>query len=128
MSSCPSIVCMARRFAPPANRCDANEWRKTCGLTLFGDMPDNTAHFFNILKKPSRVMWPLFPFDGNTYFESMSPRMDSHLFDICRIFKSFHDFVYIFSQEQKTFEIQIFPDYLACPRRCNKNTCCVRQI
>ena len=38
--------CIARKFAPPASKCDAKEWRNTWGLTLFGSIPDNTAHFF----------------------------------------------------------------------------------
>src|SRR3990170_3529031 len=34
MSACPSIACTARRSAPPARRCPANEWRSVCGVTV----------------------------------------------------------------------------------------------
>ena len=79
MSSWPNIVCIMRKFAPPANKCDANECRRTCGDTRVGSIPDKTAHFFKILKNASRVMWPDFEFVGKIYFESLSPRICSHL-------------------------------------------------
>ena len=35
ISSWPSMLCMARRLAPPSSRCVAKECRKVCGLIVF---------------------------------------------------------------------------------------------
>ena len=45
MSAWPSIVCNARRSAPPASRWVAKAWRRTWGLTRVGSIPALPASF-----------------------------------------------------------------------------------
>ena len=45
MFACPSISWIARKSAPPPNRCVANEFRNECGFTTFV-MPAALVYFF----------------------------------------------------------------------------------
>ncbi len=58
MSAWPSRVCSARRSAPPASRCVAKAWRRTCGLTRSGAIPASRGHGADDLEQPHPADMP----------------------------------------------------------------------